>query len=134
MIETGVVVSVHHEPIFWHEPGGRSSGALPDSRTLWNVLWQAHRDGWLSGFAHTHPGGGMPGPSQEDLSSFVAIENALGRPLNWWIVNADMTVLVRKSTLDSVPGREIYGTTRVDDPVWVPDLRRRSGIGPTPYR
>lgn len=134
MIETGVVVSVHHEPIFWHEPGGRSSGALPDSRTLWDVLWQAHRDGWLAGFAHTHPGNGMPGPSQEDLSSFVAIENALGRPLNWWIVNADMTVLVRKSTMDSVPGREIFGTTRIDDPVWAPDLRRRSGIGPTPYR
>lgn len=134
MIETGVVVNIHHEPIFWHEPGGRSSGALPDSRTLWDVLWKANRDGWLAGFAHTHPGGGLPGPSHEDVSSFVAIENALGRPLNWWIVNADMTVLVRKSTMDSVPGREIYGTTRVDDPVWVPDLRRRSGISPTPYR
>lgn len=133
MMETGVVVSIHHEPIFWHEPGGRSSGALPDSRTLWDVLWQAHRDGWLSGFAHTHPGGGLPGPSREDISSFVAIENALGRPLNWWIVNADMTVLIRKATMDSMPGREIFGTTRVDDPVWVPDLRRRSGIGPA-YR
>lgn len=133
MIETGVVVSTYHEPIFWHEPGGRSSGALPDSRTLWDVLWQANRDGWLSGFAHTHPGGGMPGPSQEDLSSFVAIENAIGRPLNWWIVNADMTVLVRKSTMDSVPGREIYGTTRVDDLVWVPELRKRSQMG-QPYR
>lgn len=133
MMETGVVVSIHHEPIFWHQPNGRSSGSLPDSRTLWDVLWQANRDGWLSGFAHTHPGGGLPGPSQEDISSFVAIENALGRPLNWWIVSSDMTVLVRKSTMDSVPGREIFGTTRVDDLVWVPDLRRRSGMGPA-YR
>jgi len=134
MMETGVVVSIHHEPIFWHEPGGRSSGALPDSRMLWDVLWQANRDGWLSGFAHTHPGGGLPGPSREDISSFVAIENAIGRPLNWWIVSSDMTVLVRKSTMDSIPGREIFGTTRIDDPVWTPDLRRRSGMGRTPYR
>lgn len=133
MIETGVVINTNHEPIFWHEPGGRSSGALPDSRTLWDVLWQAQQHGWLSGFAHTHPGGGLPGPSQTDISSFVAIENALGRPLNWWIVNADATVFVRKSTMDSVPGREIYLATRIDDPMWVPDLRRRSGIG-APYR
>jgi len=133
VIETGAVITAAHDVLYWHEPGGRSSGALPDSRTLWDVLWQAHRDGWLAGFAHTHPGNGMPGPSQEDLSSFVAIENALGRPLNWWIVNADMTVLVRKSTMDSVPGREIFGTTRIDDHAWVPELRRRSGIG-APYR
>lgn len=133
MIEAGVVISINHEPIFWHEPGGRSGGALPDSRTLWDVLWQAHRDGWLSGFAHSHPGSGLPGPSQEDLSTFVAIENALGRPLNWWITSSDITVLVRKSTMDSVPGREIYGTTRVDDPIWVPELRKRSQMG-QPYR
>jgi proteasome lid subunit RPN8/RPN11 len=132
MIETGVVINTNGEPIFWHEPGGRSGGSLPDSRQLWDVLAQANRDGWLSGFAHTHPGDGQPHPSQEDMSSFIAIDYAL-RPLNWWIVSSNITILVRKSTMDSVPGREIYGITRIDDPVWVPDLRRRSGIG-VPYR
>jgi proteasome lid subunit RPN8/RPN11 len=133
MIETGVVVNVHGEPIFWHEPGGRSSGALPDSRTLWDVLWQAQQDGWLAGFAHTHPGSGVPHPSREDISSFVAIENALGRPLNWWIASADVTIQIRKSTMDSMPGREIYGIARINDPAWVPELRRRSQMG-APYR
>ena len=133
MMETGVVINTHHEPIFWHEPGGRSSGALPDSRALWDVLQQARRDGWLSGFAHTHPGDGQPHPSQEDMSSFTAIDNALG-PMNWWIVNSKLTVLVRRSMMDSVPGREIYSITRIADPVWTPDLRRRSGIGVHPYR
>jgi len=133
MIETGVVINVHGEPIFWHAPGGRSSVALPDSRTLWDALWQAHQAGWLAGFAHTHPGTGQPHPSREDMSSFIAIENALGRPLDWWIVSSDITIHVRKSTMDSVPGREIFGITRIGDPSWAPELRRRSGIG-APYR
>ena len=137
MIETGAVINIHGEPIFWHEPGGRSGGALPDSRQLWDVLWQAQSHGWLAGFAHSHPGGGVPGPSREDVSSFVAIENALGRPLNWWITSADRTVIVRRSTMDSVPGREIYASTQIvveNEPIWVPELRRRSGMGEHPFR
>lgn len=136
MIETGVVINVHGEPIHWHEPAGRSGGSLPDSRSLWDVLWQAHQAGWLAGFAHTHPGTGVPGPSQTDVSTFVAIENALGRTLNWWIASADRMVIVRKSTMDSIPGREIFASTQImveNEPIWVAELRRRSQMG-QPYR
>lgn len=135
MIETGAVINTAGEVIHWHEPGGRSGGALPDSRQLWDVLWQAYQHGWLLGFAHTHPGHGVPRPSQEDISSFVAIENALG-PLRWWIASADRMVRVSRSLIDSVPGRVIYASTEIaipDEPVWVAELRRRSGMG-EPYR
>jgi proteasome lid subunit RPN8/RPN11 len=133
MIEAGVVINTHGEPIHWHEPR-HSSGAIPDSRQLWDVLWKAHADGWLDGVAHSHPGSGIPGPSQEDLSTFVAIEAALGRSLSWWITSVDKTVVCNRSTMDSVPGRVIYAIrTITDEPTWILELRRRSEIY-SPYR
>jgi hypothetical protein len=137
MIETGVVINTNGEPIHWHEPAGRSGGNLPDSRSLWNVLWQAQQHGWLAGFAHTHPGSGVPGPSSTDISTFVAIENALGRSLAWWIASADRMVITRRSVMDSVPGREIYASHEIvvqNEPIWVAELRRRSAMGVHPYR
>jgi proteasome lid subunit RPN8/RPN11 len=139
MIEAGVIINTSGEPIHWHEPR-HSSGAIPDSRTLWDVIWKAHVDGWLRGVAHSHPGSGVPRPSQEDLSTFVAIESALGRPLSWWITSSDRTVICQRSTMDSVPGRVIYGIRelvdvqgRPDEPQWVDELRRRSEVY-APYR
>ena len=66
MIETGVVVT-GNGPIHWHLPPGRSGGSLPDSRPLWDVLWE-HRREFFLGFAHSHPGSGIPGPSFTDVS------------------------------------------------------------------
>lgn len=136
MIETGAVINIHGDVIHWHMPAGRSGGALPDSRQLWDVLWQAQQIGWLAGFAHTHPGSGVPGPSQTDVSTFVAIENALGRSLKWWIASSDRMVRVSRVEMDSVPGREVYTSTQImveDEPIWVAELRRRSEMG-QPYR
>lgn len=132
MMETGVVINTNGEPVHWHEPNGRSSGSLPDSRDLWNVLWRAHRDGWLAGVAHSHPGAGIPHPSHEDTSTFVAIERALGRALSWWITSADRLILINRSKDSiSVFSNITYGiqTIAVErEPFWVPELRRRSGI------
>ena len=136
MIEAGVVINTTGEPIYWHEPR-HSSGAIPDSRTLWDVIWKAHQDGWLAGVGHSHPGSGVPGPSQEDTSTFVAIEAALGRPLSWWITSADRLVVINRSTMDSVPGRVIYAVREIvveREPPWVSELRRRSEIPEHPYR
>lgn len=136
MIETGAVINVNGDVIHWHLPPGRSGGSLPDSGQLWDVLWQAQQHGWLAGFAHTHPGRGVPGPSQTDVSTFVAIENALGRNLKWWIASADRMVCVQRVAIDSVPGREIYASTEImvhNEPIWVAELRRRSEMG-QPYR
>lgn len=89
-VEAGVLVAKDGSPIFWHLPVDRSAGYLPDSQDLWEVIW-ANRDNVL-GFAHSHPGSGLPGPSMEDLTTFAAVEAALGRRLIWWITSADQLV------------------------------------------
>ena len=135
MIEAGVVISTTGEPIYWHEPR-HSSGAIPDSRTLWEVIWKAHQDGWLAGVAHSHPGSGVPGPSSEDTSTFVAIESALGRSLSWWIASSDRLVVCNRAEMDSMPGRVVYSVREIvveREPPWVAELRRRSDIAAQPY-
>ena len=87
MIECGVVLDEHLDPIFWHLPEGRTAGSIPDTRILWDVLWDNRET--LGGFAHSHPGSGPPAPSQTDLGTFVAVEQALGRRLKWWITSSD---------------------------------------------
>ena len=86
-LETALLVDTALNPIMWHEPLGRSSVYLPDSRALWEAIWE-NRDRLL-GIAHTHPGAGFPRPSQEDLSTFRAVDQALGKVLLWWIVTSD---------------------------------------------
>lgn len=81
--EAGVLIDKSGQPIYWHVPRGRTSTHLPDSRELWDVIW-ANRDK-LGGFAHTHPGDHPPTPSQEDITTFSAIELGLGKRLEWWI-------------------------------------------------
>ena len=85
MIETGVLIGFEGEPLFWLEPPGRSATSIPDTRELWNRIWE-HR-ATLQGFAHSHPGSGTPWPSHEDLTTFAAVESALGRRLVWWITS-----------------------------------------------
>ena len=86
-IEAGVVLDLAGQPLHWHLPAGRSMGGLPDSRNLWDVIWENRTN--ISGIAHSHPGSGIPGPSQTDVTTFSAIEVALGRKLDWWIVSAE---------------------------------------------
>lgn len=80
-------------PIHWYIPDDPSVAALPDSRPLWEMFW-LNRDR-VTGFAHTHPGSGIPGPSTTDLTTFAAIEAGLGTRLNWWILSSDGYVLLR---------------------------------------
>lgn len=90
-IEAGVLVDRMCRPIYWHTPDDRNSGALPDSRNLWEIIWQ-HRNS-LGGFAHSHPGRGVPRPSHTDITTFAAIDTGLGRNLHWWIASADHLVM-----------------------------------------
>lgn len=125
-MEAGVVI-VGGRPVFWHLPAGRTSGSLPDSRELWDVLWE-HRD-MLDGFAHSHPGSGWPSPSQTDVTTFLAIERALGKRLKWWITSRTNTVLL---TWDGIhPNVPDYGVTLVhegDEPSWIWKLREHSYV------
>ena len=136
MMETGVIVNTNGEPIHWHEPR-HSSGAIPDSRELWDAIWKAHQHGWLAGIAHSHPGSGVPHPSSEDTSTFVAIEAALGRRLSWWITSADRAVVINCAQMDSMPGRVVYAVRELEvarEPFWMAELRQRSDNAWTPYR
>jgi len=137
MIETGVVIDKNNEPIYWHLPPGRDGGSLPDSRELWDVLW-THRER-VAGFAHTHPGSGEPGPSDTDLTTFRALENALGSALLWWIATSDQLCLVtlfvveQTSVFDRRDGDNIITHQRYNsysvlpqesEPSWLARLRQ----------
>jgi len=123
MLEAGVVLDHNNVPIYWHSPEMRTGGSLPDSRGLWDVLWENR--GVVAGFAHTHPGSGLPGPSYTDVTTFAAVEAGLGRRLNWWILSSDDLVLLRWKG----PDRLSYGPLVVAygsiprEPEWVALLR-----------
>lgn len=121
MREAGVVIGGDGEPIFWHSPAARSAVSLPDSRLLWDVLFENRER--LSGFAHSHPGGGTPGPSYEDVTTFAAVEAGLGRRLLWWIASADEVVVLWWVG----PERLAYARATLEEaPTWVAELRRLS--------
>lgn len=121
-IEAGVVIAKNGEPIFWHNPVNRTMGSLPDSRDLWQVFWDNREN--LQGFAHSHPGSGIPGPSWEDLTTFSAVELALGARLDWWITSSDQVILLRWVG----PDKYTYEATLIEDPTWVKELRTNSGM------
>jgi hypothetical protein len=121
MMEAGVLIGKDGEPICWHLPRDRSGGSLPDSPDLWSVIWENRSN--VLGFAHSHPGSGTPGPSYEDVTTFAAVESALGRRLLWWIASSDDSALVRWAG----PGRLQYSVD--DDPgahSWIAKLREYS--------
>ena len=127
-MEAGIVLGLGGEPLFWHLPPGRSRAGLPDSRELWEAFWENRAR--LSGFAHSHPGRGLPGPSAEDLTTFAAVEAALGQRLDWWIASEDRLVLGAWRG----PVRLAYGfALEGAEPDWAPVLRRlsRPGRGPS---
>jgi hypothetical protein len=122
MMEVGVVLDQDCKPVFWHLPPNRTAGSIPDSRELWDVLWEGRKT--FLGFAHSHPGSGVPRPSYEDVTTFAAIEAALGVRFNWWITSETHLALVRWEGLD----RLHYEVTVLgDEPDWADELRLRSG-------
>ena len=80
--EVGLVFDQQGKTIYWF--GGRSSSSIPDTRSLWDILWE-NRDR-LGGVAHTHPWDGAAAPSMTDLTTFDAIERGLGAHLLWPVV------------------------------------------------
>lgn len=124
-MEAGVVVGFEGEPVYWHVPPNRTSASLPDSRSLWEVFWEGRAN--IQGFAHSHPGHGVPGPSWEDITTFAGVELALGRRLIWWIISQDNMVTV----LWAGPGKYDYVTYPVSiptphKPLWLDELRQHS--------
>ena len=87
MIESAMVFDDRGEVIAYHTPPGCTSGSIPDTRSLWEILWE-HR-AHLGGVAHVHPWNGEPHPSTTDVTTFRAIENGLGKLLLWPVVTFD---------------------------------------------
>jgi hypothetical protein len=90
MQEAGCVLDRSGAPIHWHEPDGRTGISLPDSVEFWKLIFE-NRDR-IGGIAHSHPGGGRPSPSHEDVTTFSAIDLALGKRLDWWIASDELVV------------------------------------------
>ena len=129
MIEAGVVIDRCGWPAYWHLPPGRTGGSLPDSRPLWDVLWDAFKADTLLGFAHSHPGSGVPGPSYSDVTTFAAVEAALGKRLTWWITSSDHVVEIQWAGPDKL---SYHSTIVTEAPSWVVELRRLSQEGQEP--
>ena len=98
MIEVAVVFDTNGRPLHWHLPEGRSSGSIPDSSGLWNVIWENRER--LGGVAHTHPWSGNTGPSITDITTYDAIEIALGKSLIWPIITMDRVFFFQKGMKD----------------------------------
>lgn len=124
-MEAAVVLDRDWHPIHFHAPAGRTGGSLPDSRDLWSVLWE-HR-ARLLGVAHSHPGGGVPSPSFTDVTTFSAVERALGVRLVWPIVTIDAVRAFTWRGSDSLSygewGTEITSNMRQS---WMDELLRLS--------
>lgn len=121
-IETGALISINNTVLHWHLPPGRSCGYLPDSRNLWDIIWDNRNT--LDGFAHSHPGFNIPTPSNEDITTFAAIESALGRNLKWWITSANSTILLVRI------GGNYQPDFVTQEPDWIWKLRELSGFDP----
>jgi len=120
MMEAGVVIDLNGEPLHWHLPVDRTVVSLPDSRPLWDIVWENREK--IAGIAHSHPGGGVPGPSYEDVTTFSAIERALGRRLKWWITSADAAIVA----VWTGPGLLTYSSTLCKELEWMKKLRQIS--------
>lgn len=125
-IEAAVVIGLDGLPLFWHLPLGRDGVSLPDSAELWSVIWQ-NRDR-IAGVAHSHPGGGIPLPSYTDMTTFDAIEAALGKRLTWWIVSSDHVVECRllRTPQDKYADGLFEIIQMTEEPPWIAELRRLS--------
>ncbi len=122
-IEAAVVIS-GGSPSHWHLPPGRNSVYIPDTRDLWDILWESRSS--VDGVAHTHPGSGWPSPSKTDLTTFEAVEKGLGRRLSWWILSRTHCVLLQWESGGFGPGYETTYVFREEEPSWAEELRRHS--------
>ena len=128
MMEAGVLLGVDNKVLHWHTPNERSGGALPDSRDLWDIIWENRAI--VTGFAHTHPGSGIPGPSYTDITTFIAVEKGLGKHLNWLILSSDSQVLCLFDNEVGEPSKGIItvelGSSHTDKMTWMSRLRELS--------
>jgi hypothetical protein len=86
-IESAVVLDDIYNVITWHLPEARGAGHIADSRELWETIWKNR--GVLGAIVHSHPGGGTPMPSSTDVTTFSAVELAIGQRIRWGIMSKE---------------------------------------------
>lgn len=125
MMEAAVLIDHLDRPIYWHTPANRTMVSLPDSRDLWDAIWE--KRAWLHAIAHTHPGSGLTLPSNTDLTTFDAVDKALGRRLNWLIATQTDLVQVRRVHISSLGYQWVTEpTSSSGHEHWLRQLRLRS--------
>lgn len=123
MLEACVVIDKNNQPIYWNLPNGRTSVKVPDSRPFWDVVYERRHE--IKGIAHSHPGGGLPSPSYEDITTFDAMEEGLGLRLEWWITSSNRLISCKWQGKQDYSSQEDFGVY----PEWLPKLRSLSGYG-----
>lgn len=128
-LEAVVLLDRTGEPLHWHIPPDRSIARIPDSSTFWDVIWDKRE--LVGGTAHSHPGTGVPVPSEEDRTTWKSTEAALGRRLTWWITSEDSLTVARWD-----PAARIYVPSEAPEahPAWLPALRAVSLYGDSVHK
>lgn len=141
-IETGVVLDYNWNVIYWHLPLGRSGGYLPDSRDLWNVIWENREN--VMAVAHSHPEGIIE-PSGTDITTFAAIEAGLGKLLLWPILTgSEVAIYKRYFKIDNAYNKIAYvndgnfaeAKNFIFDEIkclWITELREKSNFESVGY-
>ena len=127
MREVALVFDYSGRPIHWVD--GASGVVIPDSKSLWDVIWK--NKAVIGGVAHTHPWRGETQPSGTDLSTFSAIDRALGRHLNWPIITLTHDQYFRYCS-DESAYLELFCPVELRYGQWennIVELRRRSHEG-----
>lgn len=126
-MEAALVIGLHDEILYEHLPPGRNSAALPDSRDLWEVIWENRAR--LQGIAHSHPGRGECFPSKTDATTFDAVEAGLGKSLTWWICTREACrEMCHSPRVSRRTGEEslCWRSGKSVAPSWLPRLRELS--------
>lgn len=122
MREAAILINIWGCGILQHQPENASVVAIPDKKSFWDFILE-NKD-QIAGIAHSHSGSGEPWFSHEDVTTFAAIEQGLGKRLYWPIITSDSIL-----TFGWVgPKRLDYNIVKdhVDNNYWVDELRRIS--------
>lgn len=85
-VEVATVFDYAGAALYWTSTLDAGSMHIPDSRALWDFIWDHRKD--IHGIAHSHSGG-MDMPSGTDVTTWGAVERGLGVRLWWPIVTED---------------------------------------------
>jgi hypothetical protein len=128
MKEVALVFDTLGRPIYWMD--GATGSSIPDSRSLWDVIWENRHI--VGGVAHTHPWDGPTSPSGTDLTTFAAIEKGLNLGLVWPIITMTHELYLTLSPCDDSVYMELFPPNFTCYEWWkanVVELRRKSRNG-----